>query len=358
MENAEKRLLDYQLIETIKQVGVSNFSLIARLTGLNPETVRYKVNKQLVKMYLSVNVNINYGALGFKRGLLRVKGTQANSGSWLDQVNYLTFAGKTMGTNEFLCLYAVPTNLKKRYLESFNSMKLSGMIEDFEASDIFWVRNPPLRSEFYDFDEKRWIVDWQRVDMTLHEIGVTSLSQDSGTKLDLIDLKMLKRIQEDPTINVTKIAKEMNMNPRTARYHYLEHILKNKLILSFDVRWAGNNVSRPGELMQVIYSAKGLNENQKQVACKVLNRIPFTWMEAGSKDRYLAILDIPIMDFHKTVEYVERNTEQIRDKLEMIMLDPSKTQLFKVPGKMFDKKKGWHLTVASNNEVQTCNRSN
>ncbi len=357
MENAGRKLVDHLLIETIKQVGVSNFSLIARLTGLNPETVRYKVTKQLARMDLAVNANIDYGLLGFTRGLLRIKGTPTNDGSWLDHAGYLTFASKNMGTNQFTCLFAVPPNLKKKYLDTFHSMKRSGEIEDFEESEIYWVRNPPLRSEFYDFDERRWTVDWQRVDLTYHEAGVISSPQVTGAKLDLIDLKILKRIQEDPTISITKIAKEMNVNPRTARYHYLEHILRNKLVLSFDVRWAKNKINRPGELMQVIYSASKLKEDQKSLACKVFNRIPFTWLEAGTEDGYLALLDIPIMDFHETVRYVERSTGPIRDKLEMTMLDPSKTKLFKVPDKMFDKKKGWRLTAASDGGTQPGNWS-
>ena len=52
------RNTEYLLIETIRQVGVSNYSLIARLPGLSAETVRYKVNKQLRKMCLGNLVNI------------------------------------------------------------------------------------------------------------------------------------------------------------------------------------------------------------------------------------------------------------------------------------------------------------
>ena len=344
MDSAEKRLSDHKLIQTIKQVGVSNYSLIARLTGMNAETVRYKVNKHLAKMDLSVNVNIDYGAIGFRRGLLRVKGTQANGDSWLDQAKYLTFAGKKMGSNEFICMYAIPPKFKKKYMDLYDSMKHSGAIDDFEASEIFWVRNPPLRSEFYDFNEKRWIVDWNSVDMTFHEIGVTSMSQDTEDTIDLFDLVILKHIQENPTTSITKIAKDMKLNPRTARYHYFEHVLKNKLILGFDVTWARKNERKPGEVMQIIYSATDLNEEQKNLACKVFNRIPFTWLEAGGQNRYLAILDIPMINFHETVAYVERNTELIRGMLEMTMLDPSKTRLFKVPDEMFDKKRGWCLT--------------
>ena len=71
-ERLKRRNQEYLLIETIKRVGPSNYSLLARLTGLNPETVRYQISKQLPKYGLGLTVNINYGELGFSMGLLKV----------------------------------------------------------------------------------------------------------------------------------------------------------------------------------------------------------------------------------------------------------------------------------------------
>jgi hypothetical protein len=56
------------LLETIKRVGVQNYSLLARLTGLNAETIRYKVNRHLTKLGLATTININYGELGLSFG--------------------------------------------------------------------------------------------------------------------------------------------------------------------------------------------------------------------------------------------------------------------------------------------------
>src|SRR5712692_10986377 len=94
-ERLQRRNQDYVLLETIKQVGASNYSLIARLTGLNPETVRYKVSKQLAKFGLDLSINVNYSELGFSMGLLLItaggasNGAVAGGGGWLDRVQYL-----------------------------------------------------------------------------------------------------------------------------------------------------------------------------------------------------------------------------------------------------------------------------
>src|SRR5580704_16567737 len=73
VERLLRRNQDYLLIDTIKRVGVSNYSLLARLTGLNPETIRYKVNRHLVKMGLGVFVNVNFADLGLAISLLTLK---------------------------------------------------------------------------------------------------------------------------------------------------------------------------------------------------------------------------------------------------------------------------------------------
>ena len=72
LERLQKKNQDFLLIDTIKRVGVSNYSLLARLTGLNPETIRYKVNRHLAKMGLGVSVNVNFAELGLSVALLSV----------------------------------------------------------------------------------------------------------------------------------------------------------------------------------------------------------------------------------------------------------------------------------------------
>ena len=54
VDKLQRRNQDYKLLETIKQVGVQNYSLLSRLTGINAETIRYKVNRHLTKLGLIV----------------------------------------------------------------------------------------------------------------------------------------------------------------------------------------------------------------------------------------------------------------------------------------------------------------
>src|SRR2546422_9959343 len=172
-ERLQRRNQDYVLLETIKQVRASNCPLIARLTGLNPETVRSKVSKQLAKFGLDLSINVNYSELGFSMGLLTITaggnsngGAVAGTGGWLDRVQDPLIMGKCVGTGKYVCLYGSPYRFKKKYLETISPLKRKGLIQKFECPEIYWTKYPPFRSELYDFDAKSWAVDWRKIDGT------------------------------------------------------------------------------------------------------------------------------------------------------------------------------------------------
>ena len=114
VDKLQRRNQDYKLLETIKRVGVQNYSLLARLTGLNAETIRYKVNRHLSKLGLATTIDVNYGQLGLAMGYLTVKPNGTTGKSWYDRMSYVVFSGKKMGSNSHFCLTAVPFRLKKK----------------------------------------------------------------------------------------------------------------------------------------------------------------------------------------------------------------------------------------------------
>jgi len=344
-ERLKRRNQDYLLIETIKRVGPSNYSLLARLTGLNPETVRYKISKQLGKFGLGLTVNINYGELGFALGLLKIKAVSMSGKSWFDHAHYLMLVSKLVGTDTYVCLYGIPFRFKKKYAESFEEMKQKGLISEFETTELYWMRYPPFRSELYNFETKCWNVDWKRIEAPTQEAGVTSFSVNHEPKVDDIDVKILKYLKEDPTSGLARVGKEIGVNPRTVRYHHAEHVVKGNLITGNNVRWTWPlQQGKSGEIMQVMAAFKALEQDDLNVVRKLFNKLPFTWVEGGTESRdYVAFMDVPILSFHDCVRFIETHLGPLRSKLEMSILDSSKTQYLNVPDEMFDKRLGWRL---------------
>jgi hypothetical protein len=344
-ERLKRRNQDYLLIETIKRVGPSNYSLLARLTGLNAETVRYKISKQLGKFGLGLTVNINYAELGFSLGLLKINANSSSGKSWFDHTHYLMLLSKVVGTDQYICLYGIPFRFKKKYGESFEELKKGGLIEEYQMTELYWMRYPPFRSELYNFETKCWNVDWKRIETTTQEAGVTSFSINYDPKVDDVDIKILKYLKEDPTCGLAKVGKEIGVNPRTVRYHHAEHVVKGKLIIGNNVRWTWPlQQGKSGEIMQVMASFKGLEQDETPIVRKLFNKLPFTWVEGGTEAReYFAFMDIPILSFHECIRFIETHLGDVRSKLEVSILDSAKTQYLNVPDEMFDKRLGWRL---------------
>ncbi|MDG7032807.1 MAG: winged helix-turn-helix domain-containing protein [Nitrososphaerota archaeon] len=342
-DKIKRRNLDYLLIETIKQIGVSNYSLLARMTGINPETVRYKVNKQLTKYGLGVQVNLNHAELGMSAGLMVVDAEPSQE--WLGEVSYLFFEGKAIGASKYVGLYAVPFRFKKKYIDVMSFLKQQKRITDYAIYEAKWLRYPSFRPEFYDFDAKKWKVDWRRVEMTQGESGATTLDVNRDAEVDYMDVKILKAMQENPTVSIVKVAAEIGANPRTLRYHNAEHVVKGKLILNSNVRWKRPAIEgKPGELMQMLTLVKGVGQEGVVKTRKVMNKIPFTWLEGGSEvGDYFALLDVPMDKLYETTRYIESNTEDVRSSLSIIMLDSQKSRYLHIPEEMFDPKRGWTL---------------
>jgi len=345
LERLERRNQDFLLLETIKRVGVQNYSLLSRLTGLNAETIRYKVSKHLGKLGLNATIRINYGELGLSISYLLVTPRAGSGREWLDNMNYVIFSGKLMGTNKYFCLCALPFRFKKKFNDVLEGIKAQGIVEDYEIADVSWMRYPPFRVEMYDFEGKAWKIDWTRLGLPGKEVGASFLSVNRDSEVDYIDLKILKAMLLDPTIPIAKAAKAIQANPRTVRYHHTEHVMKAKFILSNDIRWV-----RPFQdgglerLMRAVIIFRKLDQGAAEKVRRFCNNLPFTWLEAGTEDRtYLALIDIPIELFHESIRQIESHLRLEGDNYEVMMLDPSKMQPLDIPDEMFDKERGWRL---------------
>ncbi|MDA4118261.1 MAG: hypothetical protein OK455_07950 [Thaumarchaeota archaeon] len=345
LERLERRNQDFLLLETIKRVGVQNYSLLARLTGLNAETIRYKVSKHLIKIGLNATIRINYGELGLSISYLLVTPKPGSGSAWLDNMNYVIFSGKLMGTNKYFCICALPFRFKKKFNDVLEGIKAQGVVEDYEIADVSWVRYPPFRVEMYDFEEKCWTVDWNRLALPSKEVGPSFLSVNRDSVVDYIDLKILKAMLLDPTIPIAKAAKAIQANPRTVRYHHTEHVLKGKFILSNDIRWVKPFQEEGAEnIMRALIIFRRLDQAAAEKVRRFCNNLPFTWLEAGTEERtYLALIDIPIGLFHESIRQIESHLRLQGDNYEVVILDPSRTKSLDIPDEMFDKDRGWRL---------------
>jgi hypothetical protein len=326
---------DLFLFETIKKVGMQNYSLLSRLTGLDPETVRYRVNYHLKRFGLSACININYSQLGLLVSLIITEGTHSENA-----IPYLSFHSRAVGSNKNVFVIVHPARLKKKYINY-----LEQRAKDFRILKVkifYWVRMPSFRIELFNFDKRTWEIDWNKIELPQPEEGPSFISYNPDAKPDYFDLKILKKMVYEPSISIAKIAKELNVNPRTLRYHYLEHVLKQKLILSHNLKIMDS--SQKEEKFRVSILVENLEEKSLEEIRGFCNRLPFTWLEARTEDRnYFAIMDIPLQFFNETLKRLELRLRPLSKSYEVMLLDPSTPAVLDIPDSMFDPDRGWRL---------------
>lgn len=317
------------------------------------ETVRYKVNKQLGRLGLGIEVNIDYGQIGFSTHILEIKPNPNSTKSWQDVLPYLDFVARPMGSPNFFCIYSIPYRFKKRYTDLLESLKKDALIENYTTEDVTWLRYPHLRSESYNFTTGKWAVDWQKIDMKDREEGIQLSQANTDARVDYIDVKILRYMQEDPSVNPAQIAKVIKANQRTVRYHYAEHVVKGRYILSNNVRWFRPRIEgKLDQLMQLLITFKSPDPDTLLKAKKVCNKIPFTWLEASTTQNgsYYALLDIPMEHFHETMKYIEGRSVPGNSQM-ITILDPTKTRRLSFPDEMYDRERGWCLNISERDRL-------
>jgi DNA-binding Lrp family transcriptional regulator len=348
LERLQRRTRDLLLLETIKRVGVANYSLLARLTGLNPETVRYKVHRQLHRFGLRASIYINYPELGLAPNLLYLRAQKEAKGAWLNELPYLLFSGREVGSESWVCLCAVPWRYRKRYEELLDGLGRRGLLMEYQLRELAWLRYPPFRAQFFDFDGGYWRVDWREVERQAQELGLLMTGLNRHSKVDHIDVKILKLLQEDPTMSISRIAKKLGANPRTVRYHHAEHVVKGNMILGSDVRWVKPlMLGHEDEITRALFSFSRLREEELRAAQALFNRIPFTWLEAGTGTEgggsYFAFLDIPVEYINETLRYIGMRAPIDKQKIAMLIIDPKESRLYPLPDELYDPERGWLL---------------
>ncbi len=97
---------------------------------------------------------------------------------------YLVAFEKVLPDGRFLVHASVPDEKVEAYREFFGGLKEQGYFRSFEFYTFHWFRNPPMKTEMYDFDEGLWDFDWSteaKVDQSgglVHALGEGEVRRD------------------------------------------------------------------------------------------------------------------------------------------------------------------------------------
>jgi len=337
------------LVEAVKRFGPRNYSLLSRVTGIPTETVRYKIDHQLVRTGVRVHVSVDY----HKLAMLRTWGTfefeednQIISKGVLEtlaKIGYLTYYGPVLPHQMFVVVHSIPTKFYEQYWKLLEGLVDVGILNSFEMSSLDVVRHMSMKPEFYDFKRKRWKIPWDELDP--RDVTVPHVSSEPRTEplADKVDLFILKELQLDCTRSLAAIARKLGINYKTLRYHYLEHVAQRNLIDKYLVRWQGTVTKDVrNQLMVLALTIRGLGQVERNEVERVFHSLPFTLLDAFSSEDnlYMAQVIMPSNQYADTLDYVRMHTSGYKGRMNVYIIDPT-APAFTLPYELFDIEKGW-----------------
>ena len=336
------------IVTSAKKVGPRNAALIARHTGIPPTTVRYSIRNLLKRRGIEFHGDINYALLGLKRYLLTLRfgpSPPRDPEEILERMAgkaFLDWYGKIIPSADFSALAAVPFEFQGRFRDFLEGLVESGLLKSYELHEMDWFRLRSLDEADYSFRRRRWHVDWKGLDQREVRVERTSAEATRVFRPDRVDLLILKELQLDATIRLSRMARKLKKKYKTIYYHFNEHVVDQGLIS----RYAVYPRIPPGDGGTVILHLLHDLANDELVATENLfHRVPFTYMGGYGRGEgvYAAYTALPGAELTNMLEYISDGIRGFGEKHSLRVLSLDHMKSYTVHPHMMGKDGVWRF---------------
>jgi DNA-binding Lrp family transcriptional regulator len=319
-----------KLVEWLQVLGPRNISALAREVGHHPETVRYEV-KKLARMGFSCRPVISYEKLGLRPIIAFVRLSKQLQGH-----------ENSFAKNLILYFY-FPEERIPAFYEFMGALEGNGLVDSYK---IFVTKKRvtlPFRPEFFDFQHATWSINWKELN-SIYPLPITD--KNKLCEFDWLDLKIVRALQKDPTVELTKLRNQLGkeLTLKTVLYHYKSHVLSEGIISGYVVIWTGEPAISPAH--RVLYPKiwlENLSYSEFSAALNTLSLLPFSWALFYTEDRDFIYTEALIPSY-QLIEAAHWLTEQldysIASKLRIAFIDRNMASAFFFPDFMFDASSG------------------
>lgn len=338
------------IVEAIKKVGPRNCSEIARLTGIPTETVRYKIKNQLADRGVAISAVLNSNEIGIPVHLLDLNFTEDFRSAApslleiLSKIGYITYYTRVLPQGTFLAKLQIPPKFREEYDKFLRSLVNIEILKSYGVQPLAWERYLSLKPEYYSFDNKSWVVNWKKVSASKAFLQQMDAPVKEQPKIDKPDVFILKELQLDCTRSIADIARKLQMNPKSLRYHYAQHVEGRRLVQGYSVRWTGNSsLTERRWITGVFVRVRNPTAQELWTVQASFAKLPFTWFDAVAEDGslYLAQIALPSSYYIDTMNYLHNECITFGDKIEYQLADYVCSSSFTIPYELFDGTRGW-----------------
>ncbi len=344
------------LVKQITEIG-PDIAEISRRLGQFKESVRYRYKEKLVKRGFQIKADLDYGALGLNRIVMKLKVSEEYAQEAprifeaLNDLCYLVAYAGTMPHGVYVAHAGVPAELTDEFHRIIESLMEGGVFSSVEFFDCNWFRVAPMRAECFDFEEGVWDFDWSNPPPVDEKAARATISE--GKRFDKIDLLLLKELWKDSDRTLTEIhasIKKVNgvdVNYKTLGWHYAHHVLGHHLIRDYSIGWHGlkynfSSAKLEGfakyDYLGVSLIVRRTDEQDKMRMRSQLNRLPFLWSEAAG-EAYYSQLFIPLNMVNEALEYLKILLKPYGERAEIFLLDKREMVSFTIGYNLWDEER-------------------
>lgn len=347
------------LVKLISEIG-PDIAEISRRLGQFKESVRYRYNARIVDRGFQIKADLDYGALGLTRLVMKLKVSRGYSSvakelfTAMSDLCYIVAYAGTATSDVYVVHGGVPTELVPEFRALMETMKDSRVFDYVEFFECNWFRVAPMRAELFDFEEGVWDFDWTNPPNIDDKAARATIPEKK--KFDKVDLLILKELWKDSARSLKEIQeaiKKVNgveINYKTLCWHYKSHVTRNGLVRDYSIAWHGLKHNGPREKVEGMgkYSylglsvvVRGTSEQEKMILRSQLNRLPFLWSEAAGEAYYCQMF-VPLGMANDAFAYLKNLLRPFDERAEIFVLDKTQMESFTICyGLWDDRTKSW-----------------
>jgi hypothetical protein len=344
------------LVRLIAEIG-PDIAEISRKLGQYKESVRYRYKEKIVNNGFAIKATPNYGSLGLKRLVMKVKVADVYSEvaqkvfAGMSDLCYVVAYAGTLPDSAYLVHAGLPLQFDGEFRAMMGGLKDMGIFDSIEFFDCDRFRVAPMRAECFDFEHGVWDYDWSQ---PLPLDGETAKGRiwpkAHFDKTDLLIVKELWKNGRQALKEIQGSIKQVNgidINYKTLVWHYTHHVLRRKLIDGYSIGWHGAKYDfdadkkklRPHGYLPMALTVRGVNDQERMTLMGTLNRLPFLWSEATGRD-YYAQFSFPVENTNEALEYMNRVVRPFGPRATCHLLNQKEMLSFTIGHNLWDEANG------------------
>jgi hypothetical protein len=332
--------------------GARNLNRISRELSIPYQTLRERMIR-LKSQGISILPLITPENMGLERIRVSfllskdVKNNRIFFGS-LYRAAGLHYYARSLFSQAFDCEFFVPRGKMKELdliLKKLEEMKI---VKNPIARKIDWKEILMMKTEYYDYENGQWDVDFSRLigdpSIELPSSSAASVIEEhnflSASLFDHADLIIAKSLQIDPWVKLVDIARILRLTDNDVSYHMKKHVFGRKQIAGFRLKWIGDKTAwAKHTITPITLLFDNLSSEELRHAISIVTSVPFTWNHMRATDgAYLSELLVPAIHAPETIRYLSDKLRDMDLVPQVLLADWSCMSNYTIPYEMHNEK--------------------